>query len=848
MIRNRSWIEAVTHRLANICQQLVLVKRAVAHGRPAPVHALASWLMVACALVLSGGGPSGLGLLSVTQAQSHDFAATRLPVVAPEQVGLDGQRLANMDGIIAQGIEAGKMPGCVVCVGRQGRIAWLKAYGNKRVQPTSQPMTVDTVFDMASITKPVATATSIMKLAETGQLRFAQKVSEIFPEFGSHGKDAITIRDLLIHQSGLIPDNALADYLHGPEVAWQKICDLELTAPVGEQFKYSDVNFIVLGKIVEKLSGLTLKEFVQQQLFLPMGMLETGFVPAEPLRERAAPTEQRNDHWMQGEVHDPRAYELGGVAGHAGLFSTASDLAVYAQMMLGKGTLRVPGKPLQPQILSATTVQAMTAAYPVSAGARGLGWDKQSPYSSNRGDLFSPQAFGHGGFTGTVLWIDPELDVFFIFLSNRVHPDGKGSVNTLAGQIANLIAAAVQQPGDEHSQASADQSSSQRSDSQPNAASQPTLCGIDVLVRDNFQQLAGKRIGLITNHTGRDADGTSTVRLLHEAKNVEMVALFSPEHGFEGNVDIPQVADSQDKTTGLKVHSLYGETRRPTAEMLAEVDALVFDIQDIGSRFYTYVSTMGEAMRGAAAEHKTFIVLDRPNPINGFDLAGPMLDAGLESFVGFHSLPVRHGMTAGELAGMFREELDLDLDLVVIKCENWQRVQYWESTGLIWTNPSPNMRSLNQAVLYPGIGLLEMTNVSVGRGTDTPFEVLGAPWIEHRQLAGYLNGLKLPGTIFYPIEFTPDSSKYANERCRGINISVIDRSRFEPVRCGLAIAHALQRFHAQQWDTQYVNRLLGNKATAEAIVQGAALQPLVELSQQGLDDFRKRRAHFLLYP
>jgi CubicO group peptidase (beta-lactamase class C family) len=388
-----------------------------------------------------------IGLVGSADVRATVYAetqeASRLATSAPERVGLDAHRLSLMDPLIAGGIEAGNMPGCVVCVGRHGRIGWLKAYGNKQLQPETQPMTIDTLFDMASITKPVATATSIMKLVENGQLRLSQKVTDVFPEFGTNGKEAITILDLLTHQSGLIPDNALSDYQQGAAIAWQKICELELTAPVGGQFKYSDVNFIVLGKIVEELSGMSLSDYTRQELFGPLGMLETGFVPDEELRRRAAPTEQRDDRWIQGVVHDPRSYELGGVAGHAGLFSTAEDLALYAQMMLGDGTLPALGDQGARRILSAASVRVMTSAYPVSAGLRGLGWDKQSTYSSNRGDLLSPQAFGHGGFTGTVLWIDPELDLFFIFLSNRVHPDGKGHVNSLAGQIANLVSAAV---------------------------------------------------------------------------------------------------------------------------------------------------------------------------------------------------------------------------------------------------------------------------------------------------------------------------------------------------------------------------------------------------------------------
>jgi uncharacterized protein YbbC (DUF1343 family) len=265
---------------------------------------------------------------------------------------------------------------------------------------------------------------------------------------------------------------------------------------------------------------------------------------------------------------------------------------------------------------------------------------------------------------------------------------------------------------------------------------------------------------------------------------VQLAALFSPEHGFEGKLDVSKIGDTKDVSTGLKVHSLYGETRRPTAEMLADIDTVVFDIQDIGARFYTYVSTMGEAMQAAAESKKRFVVLDRPNPIGGIAVAGPMLDRGKESFVGFHRLPVRHGMTIGELARLFKAELKLDLELEVIACEGWQRGDLWDATGLAWINPSPNMRSLTQALLYPGIGLLETTNLSVGRGTDTPFEVIGAPWLDGRKLAAALASRNIPGVTFVPVAFTPASSKFAEKPCGGVNIIITDRERFEPLRTG----------------------------------------------------------------
>jgi uncharacterized protein YbbC (DUF1343 family) len=767
-----------------------------------------------------------IGWLLAGQATT---VAQSLPLTSPEELGFNASRLERVEQLALQGIQEGKMPGCVVCFGRQGKIAYLRAFGNKQTQPEPIAMTVDTIFDMASITKPVATATSVMKLVEEGRLRLGSKVIDFFPEFGINGKEVITVQDLLIHQSGLIPDNPLADYLEGPEVAWKKICDLDLVAPVGTTFKYSDVNFIVLAKIIEKVSGQDVHQFSQQQLFQPLGMTETGYAPAETLRSRIAPTEQRDGKWIQGEVHDPRAFELGGIAGHAGLFSTAKDLARYATMMLGKGTFRTEGEPAA-EVLSERTVATMTRGYSVSSGQRGLGWDRRTGYSSNRGDLLSEMAYGHGGFTGTVLWIDPALDLFYIFLSNRLHPDGKGLVNPLAGQIANAIVGAMR-PGWHPYE----------------ALPSPVLTGLDALERDGFRQLAGQRIGLITNHTGRNAEGVSIVQLFHDSPQVDLQTLFSPEHGFEGKLDISRIDDATDQKTGLKIYSLYGQTRRPTEAMCESIDTFVFDIQDIGTRFYTYVSTMGEAMIAAKEYKKRFVVLDRPNPIGGVKVAGPMLDKGSESFVAFHHLPVRHGLTSGEIARMLNSELDLRLDLEVVRCEGWSRDQMYDATGLLWVNPSPNMRSLTQALLYPGVGLLETTNLSVGRGTDTPFELVGAPWMDARRLSGELNALKIAGVRFIPIEFIPESSKFEGQLCQGVNISVTDRSEMEPLQVGLGLATTLRRLYPDAWETKSFNRLLVNQACFSAVVEGKGLEQVFDLSREGVSDYLRRREPFLLY-
>ena len=344
--------------------------------------------------------------------------------------------------IVKQGIKDGKMPGAVVIIADHDKVLYRRAFGNRQVEPVAERMTLDTVFDLASLTKPIATTTSVMKLIDEGKLSPQAKVSEYLPGFGKHGKDVITVEDLLLHVGGLIPDNSLNDYRAGVEMSWKNICELKPITKRGTRFTYTDVGFIVLGKLVEKISGQPLDEFAQTNVFQPLEMSETSFNPSTELRKRAAPTEQRDGKWLKGEVHDPRAHLLRGVAGHAGLFSTADDLTRYGQQMLrlAMGNERLP--------FGQATYSMMTRPRSVERdskviGTRTYGWDHRSPYSSNRGDRFSDSAFGHGGFTGTVMWIDPEKDRVFIFLSNRLHPDGNGSVNRLAGEIASIIGSAA---------------------------------------------------------------------------------------------------------------------------------------------------------------------------------------------------------------------------------------------------------------------------------------------------------------------------------------------------------------------------------------------------------------------
>ncbi len=425
-------------------------------------------------------------------------------------------------------------------------------------------------------------------------------------------------------------------------------------------------------------------------------------------------------------------------------------------------------------------------------------------------------SFGHTGFTGTSLWVDPATRVFVIFLSNRVHPEGRGDVTPLRARVATIVGSALTEVPQEVTARTA--FSRQPFDSQTPAVAPPAqvavMSGIDVLRADGFKALAGLRIGLVTNHTGRARDGAATIDLLASAPNVKLTALFSPEHGIRGILDA-NIPSSKDEKTGLPIHSLYGTgaQRRPTAEMLAGIDAMVIDLQDIGTRFYTYMTTMAYVMEEAASRKIKVFVLDRPNPIGGVAIEGPVLDEAAVGFTGYlPAMPIRHSLTMGELAKLFNGEKKIGADLTVVAMRNWRRDAWFDDTGLPWINPSPNMRNLHQATLYPGIGAFESTNISVGRGTDAPFEQVGAPWIDGTRLADHLNARQIPGARFYPLRFTPTASKFANEECQGVFIVVTDRNALRSVRLGVELASALTKLFPGKLEIDLAARLFGSVA------------------------------------
>jgi uncharacterized protein YbbC (DUF1343 family)/CubicO group peptidase (beta-lactamase class C family) len=747
-----------------------------------------------------------------------------------------------------------ELPGAVILAGRGDQVAYLRAIGRRALQPSPEAMTTDTVFDMASLTKVVATTTSVMQLVEQGRIRLGDQVTRFIPDFGRYGKDGITVRQLLTHTSGLRPDLELEVEFNGAEEAIRRAIDEVPVAAPDERFVYSDINFFLLGEIVKIVSGERLDQYAKAHIFAPLSMTDTMFLPPTSLRARIAPTERCRDRawpcnvdatdvpFLRGIVHDPTARRMEGVAGHAGLFSTAADLSRFCRMLLNGGTFDGV------RILSPATVSRMIEASTPAfmRDVRGLGWDIDSSYSANRGDLFPLGSFGHTGFTGTSLWLDPQSKSYVVFLSNRVHPDGKGDVTALRGRVATIAAAALL--SDVNTSTGRTVRPPPRPVDRATAEEHPpTLTGIDVLESEGFSRLKGKRVGLVTNQTGRSRGGSSTIDLLAAAPDVRLVALFSPEHGIRGELD-ERVASSVDAKTGLPIHSLYGESRRPGAAALADLDAIVVDLQDAGARFYTYPATLAYVLEDAATRRLPVVVLDRPNPINGFDIEGPYQDAPSIGFNGYLPMPIRHGMTLGELARLFNAEKSIGADLTVVPMKNWRRDDWFDSTALPWTNPSPNLRNLVAATLYPGIGTIEGTNLSVGRGTDAPFEQIGAPWIDGVALASVLNLRGLGGIRFYPVTFTPVAgAKLGGQVCHGVFLIVTDRTRLQPVRVGLEIAAALASRYGQQFKLDDAAYLLGSRSSIAKIHAGTDPATIAASWRADEERWRRLRAPFLLY-
>ena len=756
-----------------------------------------------------------------------------------------------LDEQIQQAVDSGLIPGAVLLVGHGGQVVYHKAYGRRTLIPKPEDMTEDTIFDLASLTKVVATTSCVMKLFEQGKIRINDPVTRYLPEFQG-GKSDITVRNLMTHFSGLRPDLDLRPRWSGYETGIQRALVDKPTAPPGTRFVYSDINFVLMGEIVRRLSGKTLAQYAQDEIFGPLGMQDSMFQPNAALRPRIAPTEidELTGQPLRGVVHDETSRFMGGIAGHAGLFSTAQDLSHFTEMLLSRGEWRDPASSRKVRIFSEATVDKFTEpGSPMDQPVmRALGWDVDSPYSGNRGELFPLGSYGHTGFTGTSLWMDPVSHTYVILLTNVVHPKRGKSLTALRSKVATIVAANfgidvagvsltgyndVMAGGGVHRVV---------------ARNAETETGLDVLESEHFAALRGKRVGLITNQTGLDRGGQRNVDVMLAA-GIQVTTLFSPEHGMAGGQDA-DVAGSADSQTGLPVISLYQpSSRRLTASMRPNVDVLVFDIQDAGARFYTYSCTLLYALEEAAKSKTPFYVLDRPNPITGVHVEGPSLDPALNSFVGCYNMPLRHGLTFGELATMANAEQHWNADLHVVKMKNWERGDWFDTTSLTWVNPSPNMRSLNAELLYPGLAMIEaLSNYSVGRGTDAPFEQIGSDWIKGPELAALLNSRFVPGIRVYATRFRPTAFNFSNREIEGVRFVITDRESLNGVLLGLEVASALNKLYPGHLDWQACRWLIGNQRVLDELNRGVDARAIEgRLEQEDVAEFLSRRKPYLLY-
>jgi SSS family transporter len=792
---------------------------------------------------------------------------------------------SSVTTLMNQAIAAKKLPGAVVLIHHDGRTVFEQAYGDRALEPVVEPMTEDTIFDMASLTKCLVTATAVMQLYEAHKLEFDDPVAKYLPAFGVNGKQSVTIRELLTHYSGLPEDVNLKDDwgLATPDKAEgiRRAMNASLDSVPGTHFKYSDINFITLGALVEAISGQALEVYAQEHIFGRLGMTHTRYLPGKEWASQIAPTAHDNDgteatnpdfdKLLRGTVHDPSTRRMGGVAGHAGVFSTAGDVALFAQALLDRlagrpsdfplrqATLKLMTQPQQPSTaVAGATIFTADGKTTTGVATRGFGWDINSAFSRPRGEVFPIGSFGHTGFTGTSLWMDPGSDTLVILLANAVHPRGRPPISPLRGEVATAVAKALHlyEKNDLHGVIS------------------KTLTGIDVLESTHFRALQDAaarhnnhlRLGLLTNQTGLDREGQRTIDILmHSIPEVELKTIFSPEHGLLAAKDTTKIGKEVDPATHLPVISLYGakeEQRRPSLESLKNLDAVVIDLQDAGVRFYTYETVVGYFLEAAAQAHTEIILLDRPNPIGGVAVQGPVSDNGAESYVDYMPLPVRHGMTLGELALYFNSErllpgptspnvrIPIHAQLTVVAMQDWTRRQYFDDTGLKWINPSPNLRSVAANTVYPGVELLQPTNVSVGRGTDTPFEHIGAPYIDAPQLVAYLTARRIPGVSFTPTSFlvTEDSNHYPfhGKTIPGIAFTVTDRNVLDAPELGIELISALHHLYPEFTMTK-ADFLIANVDTMRALVNQEDPRKIAEGWSADLAAFEHRRQPYLLY-
>lgn len=788
--------------------------------------------LAAAQLSLAGCGDARVPPARASSASSAGTSSASSASSAPSASSGGAPRLASpspgapraspgleraLDQAAATAIEKGQVPGAVIVALEAGHVVLEKAYGHRALAAGRgvEPMTVETSFDLASLTKPLATATSLVLLAERGLVSFGERASKHLPRL-ARARDprlrAVTLEQLAVHSSGLPAAMPVGRFGAGLAGAVDAIAELELEAAPGERQRYSDLGYVLLGAVVEAVAREGLERFAAREIFAPLGMHDTSFVPPPERRARAAPTEVRGGALLRGVVHDPSAAALGGVAGHAGLFSTGRDLARYLEALVREPT----------SLLSGPTRDTLVATRPAGRGANG-------PVRRSLAFAESPPGLSHTGFTGTYVWLDAKTRSGVVVLTNRVHLGARGDATELRKAAVRAMVDA------DRARAAA-----------PSVGAAPrVVVGVDVLL-ERAAPLDGLRVALLANDASRTREGERTADALRRALGPRLVKLLSPEHGASARHEGAQ-GDARDPRTGLAVTSLYGAKTRPSREDLRDVDAVVVDLVDAGTRSFTYESTLAELVRACARDGKRLVVLDRPNPQGGALVSGPVTAPSRRSFVAGVTTPLVHGLTLGELARFVARDEGLALTLEVVPVRGLERSMRVGDTGLPWIAPSPNLVSARAAALYPGVALVELTNVSVGRGTGRPFELVGAPFIDGARLAEALGAERVAGLAVRPATFVPSASTHAGKRCSGVLLEARDPAALDPVRVGYALARALGRRYPNDWKAAHLPVLLADDRVASALLRGASDAELDALLGREHARFRVAREPALLY-
>lgn len=732
----------------------------------------------------------------------------------------DGKHvIVDFRTMLAKAVETAQAPGAVACVGTLEKNLFLDAVGQRQLIPHSLPAEKDTLYDLASLTKVIAAATSIMQLRDAGALDLDQPVSEFVPV---PAFQAFTIRHLLSHTSGLPAGRPWYREVTNTNEMVQRIATLQPGWTPGTRHLYSDLGYILLGKIVELAAADSLDAYCSKHIFKPLEMNQTTFRPPEAWRAQCAATERCSwrNRVILGEVHDENAWAMGGVSGHAGLFSTAGDLAHFCRGLL-------TGRLLASKTLEEMIRFGQTPCFPW----QGLGWKIDPWMDSIEGYLPSRLAFGHTGWTGTSMWLDHASGNFAILLSNTCHPSREKRYNRPLRRIFYTGTAARLNP---HSS---------------NAHT-----GLDRIVWDRYEALAGKRIALLTNRAAVDSLGRSILDVLKLRPDIEIKRIYSPEHGLEVRAEAGEAVPSKPGDS-IPVTSLYGGQKQPTREELRNIQLFVVDLPDIGARYYTYMATMKDCMSACAESGIPMLVLDRPNPLGGRLLEGTMPEI-TGSPVCSAKIPVRHGMTLGELAHFFAktEFTDRKLEVGVCAAGNWPRELMYPDCALPWVPPSPNIPTADAALVYIGTCLLEGVNINEGRGTPAPFQLVGAPWLKPGPLIDILEpetftGLALKTASFTPVSLPGKAShpRYQDQPCQGLHIQVADPGSARPFAFAVALLCAIHRQHSGElvFEKNF-DVLAGGPWLRKQIQAGAPVREIIPALSPALDDFERTRP--TLYP